>query len=262
MTEASPQKVPGLTIGTKLILTFLLFTLILAGLLVFVYQRYVPPLVIKQIDLRTYSIAQSFASSVLEPTLVRNYLRVNKIAEATAKLPNVAYATVINNRQVPIAGLLGDEKRLDSQFVSAYKQSGFPVEAVRQNQVASGQDSSARIIGFGGQEVYDVALPLGQTGALVHIGLFTQEARDAVRETFIPLALLLGIMTVLGALAIIFVARTISRPIQRLTKQAEQISLGNLDQPVEIQGGGEIWQLGQAFQRMHASIKYLAEQIS
>jgi Signal transduction histidine kinase len=88
------------------------------------------------------------------------------------------------------------------------------------------------------------------------------EVSQAGAKPFIPLALLLGIMTVLGALAIIFVARTISRPIQRLTKQAEQISLGNLDQPVEIQGGGEIWQLGQAFQRMHASIKYLAEQIS
>lgn len=260
MADAPSQKVPGLTIGTKLVITFLLFTLILGVLLAVVYQRYVPPLVIKQIDLRTYSIAQAFASSVLEPTLVRDYLRVNKIAQATAKLPNVAYATVINNKQIPIAGLLSDEKRFDSQFINTYKQAGFPVEMVRQNQITKDQDSSARIIDFGGQEVYDVVLPLGQTDARIHIGLFTQEARDAVRETFIPLLLLLGIMMLLGILAIIFVARTISRPIHQLTKQAEQISLGNLDKPVEVQGSGEIWQLGQAFRRMHASIKYLTEQ--
>lgn len=260
MAAITSSKAPGLTVGAKLILTFLLFTLILGALLAFFYQRYVPPLIIKQIDIRTHSIAQSFASSALEPMLVRDYLRVNKITEATASLPGVAYAAVIGNQKAPIAGLLGDKNRFDSQFVDTYQQKGFPVEVVSQNSITSGQQSAGKIIDFGGQEVYDVVLPLGQTAGMLHIGLFTQEARDAVRETLFPMLLLLAIMTVLGLLAIIFVARTISRPIRQLTEQAEQISLGNLDQQIEIRGSGEIWQLGQAFQRMYASIKYLTEQ--
>jgi hypothetical protein len=62
------SKAPGLTIGAKLILTFLAFIVMLGISLTLVYRYYVPKLIVEQIDLRAYSIAQSFGAAVLEPT--------------------------------------------------------------------------------------------------------------------------------------------------------------------------------------------------
>jgi methyl-accepting chemotaxis protein len=251
----------GLSIGNKLVITFLGFIVILGVFLILLYQHYVPGLVSKQVDLRALSIAKSFSSAVLEPVVIRNYLRVNKIAEVTAELPDVAYAAVINKRGIPIAGIFGDLERFDANFSSLIKHEGFPRDLPQQNELSASQEVSRKQLEVGGQEILDLALHLGDTGSQVHLGLFIADVQAAVRDSLIPLLLLLVVMAVLGIAAVVFVSRTVSKPIQQLTEQAHAISMGKLDRTVEVKGGGEIGELAESFKRMQASIKYSLEQL-
>jgi methyl-accepting chemotaxis protein len=67
--------------------------------------------------------------------------------------------------------------------------------------------------------------------------------------------LILTVIGFLGYLSFLLVARTISTPIRLLTKAAEKISLGEIDLPIEVKGGGEIGELAASLERMRFSIK-------
>jgi methyl-accepting chemotaxis protein len=254
----SKVKAPGLKIGAKLILTFVGFIIVLAVLLVVTYQKYVPALVNEQIVQRTYAITQSFVSSVLEPVVTRNYLRVNKIAEVTAKLPDVAYVAVVNKKGVAIAGLFGDLDRFSSDFSTLVKDKGFPKDLATQNQVAAGQKESRRELTVGGQRVFEIAMPLGVTEAEAHIAIFTESVEKALRSSLYPLLILLLVMGVVGTAVIALIAKTVSGPIRQLTEQAYAISTGNLGETIHIKCGGEVWELARSFSRMQSSIKYMS----
>jgi len=60
----------------------------------------------------------------------------------------------------------------------------------------------------------------------------------------ILLALLIGLM----------ISSRITRPIKYLTEQAEKVSMGELGEPIEIKGKGEIGLLADAFERMRVSM--------
>jgi methyl-accepting chemotaxis protein len=260
-TAQPKAKVPGLKISTKLILTFLGFITLLGALLVITYQKYVPPLVNEQIAQRTYAISQSFASAALEPVLTRNYLRVNKIAEITAKLPDVAYVAVINKKGIAITGQFSDLSRFSSDFSALVKEKGFPKELIGLNQVAAGQKESRKELTVGGQRIFEIALPLGESEAVARIGIFTENVEKALRETLYPLLILLVVMGVVGTGAIALIAKTVSVPIRQLTEQAHAISTGKISQTIDIKCGGEIWELAHSFSRMQTSIKYIMEQL-
>jgi len=253
---ASDRKAPGFTIAQKLISAFLGFIILLGVLLVLIYQHYVPELVRGQIELRVESVAHSFASATFKPMVERNYLRVNKVAESTAKLPDVAYAAAVNKRGLAVAGIFGDTARFEPSFNALVKQQGFPRDIVETTKLPSGSDSGRTLFTVGGQEIIDYALRLPQTDEVVHVGLFTEGVDEAVRATLTPLLILLLVMAVVGTGTLVLVAETVSRPIRQLSEQAENISMGHLDQQIEIKAGGEIWQLAESFKRMQASIRF------
>jgi predicted Zn finger-like uncharacterized protein len=253
-----PQKIKktsGLTVGKKLLLSFLAFILITGVILTVVYIKYIPSLMHDQINLRTYSISQSFSAAIRQPLLIKNYLLVNKIAETNAKLPGVAYVYVLNKRRIVIAGILGDIKRFAPGFIETVKKSGFPKKISTGNRIPSGKNESAVDFSAGGQMIHDVAVMIGGTGGEAHVGLFTEDVEKAVRESLIPLLVLLAVIAIMGCLSFLLVARTISTPIKSLTKSAEKISLGEFDLPIEVRGGGEIGELGASLERMRFSIQ-------
>lgn len=268
MTDRSPSEAraggknsPGLTIGQKLITSFLGFLLVLGVLLVVVYRLYVPALVTEQVGLRVESVARLFGSAAFTPLLERDYLAVNKIAERTAELPDVAYAAVVNDQGVSVAGIFGDMGKFNPAFIGLAKQQGFPKEIVDQTRLPSGQENGKRTLVVGGEEIVDYGLRLPQTKSEVHVGLFTADVKAAERRTLVPLVILLFIMAAIGTLTLMLVARTVSRPIRALSAQAESISKGRLWEDVDIKAGGEVWELAQSFKRMQSAIRYAANQM-
>jgi len=255
------EKAPGLRIGTKLMLTFLGFALTFSAAVTAIYQLYVPDLVMRQMDLRTQAVANQLASAVLEPLVVRNYLRVNKIAEVTAKLPDVAYAAAINQRGIPVAGIFGELGRFDGEFGRKVKVEGFPKALLEQHTLPTGAKESIQGVEIGGQRLREVVLPVGDTGAQVRVAIFTSALEAEVQKTLIPLGITLALLLSFGALTVYFTARTVSEPIRLLTQEAQRISMGQLDQVIDVKGGGEIWELAHAFQRMQTAIRYAVEQL-
>jgi predicted Zn finger-like uncharacterized protein len=253
--EGESERVGGLTIGKKLLLLFSAFILLTGAILAGVYMKYVPALMHEQVDLRTYSISRAFSTAIQQPLLIKNYLLVNQMAGTNAKLPGVAYVSVLNKKGIVVAGIFGDTERFPAAFREEVKQKGFPKELASQNLIPNGAKESAADFSVGGHRIHDVAVTIGETGGEAHVGLFTEEVQKAVRKSLIPLMVLLVAIAFLGCLSFFLVARTISAPIRSLTAAAEKISLGDIDLPIAVKGGGEIGELAASLERMRFSIR-------
>ena len=254
--SGSSRKAPGLTIAAKLILAFTGLIVVLGVLLMATYLTSVPALVAKQVDLRVESVTRSFAAAALPPVVEKNYLRINKIAESTAALPDVAYAAAVNDKGIAVAGIFGDLSRFDSAFATKAKEGGFPPEVLEKNKIEEGASSSRKAFSVGGQPIVEYAIRLENTGAEVRVGLFTAGIEGAVRDAVKPLVLLLAAFLVVGVVVLLLVAKTVSGPIHALSAQVERISMGDLEQEIDVKAGGEVWQLAEAFKRMQKSLRY------
>ena len=191
---------------------------------------------LEQVDLRAESVTRAFAAAALQPVMERNYLRINKIAEAIATLPDVAYASAVNQRGVAVAGLFGNVDKFEPHFSALVKQTGFPKEIVDQNRLTPDQIYHKKTFEIGGQQILDYAMRLEKTGAEIRVGLFTSSVQQAIHRTLIPLFILLSVMAAGGAIAVFLVAKTVSEPIRELSRQVENISKGHLDRADRHQG--------------------------
>jgi predicted Zn finger-like uncharacterized protein len=246
-----------ITVNKKLLFVFLIFFVLTISIVTTIYMMLVPALLNYQINLRTYSITRSFSAAVQEPLLIKNYLIVNKIAEINAELPGVAYVLVLNEKGIIIAGIFGDKKRFDSNFINNVNESGFPWEISTQNRIPTGKNESTSNYLIGGKKIHDVAVRISDTGSEAHVGLFiedTENVENTVRKSLTPLVLSLIIVTLIGCLSLFLVARSISIPIQSLTQAADKISLGEVDLPIQIKGSGEIRELATSLERMRFSV--------
>jgi predicted Zn finger-like uncharacterized protein len=249
------SRMGGLTIGKKMLFVFLTFILLTGAILAGLYMKYVPALMHEQVDLRTTSISRAFSTAIQQPLLIKNYLLVNQMAGTNAKLPGVAYVSVLNKKGVVVAGILGGSERFSSGFLQTVKEKGFPKEIASKNPISDGAKESAIDFSVDGHNIHDVAVSIGETGGEAHVGLFTEDVEAAVHKSFMPLMALLVAIAFLGSLSFIFLARTISAPIRSLTEAAEKISLGDIDLPIEVMGRGEIGELAASLERMRFSIK-------
>lgn len=251
----------GLSIGATLLISFLGYVVLLGSVLAFAYMKYVPELMLGQVDLRTAAISQSLSTAVSQPLLLRNYFRINKTAEAISKLPGVAYVAVLNKKGKVVAGIFGDLQRFSPDFSAKVKETGFPKEVVAQNQIKAGEKTSSKVFVLGGKKIHDVAKIIEGPGGVVHVGLFAEDAEKAVSNSLKPLLFILVAMVVLGCVSFVLLARTISTPIKSLTDAAHRISLGELDLPIDINKGGEIGELAASLERMRFSIKSAIERL-
>ena len=173
-----------------------------------------------------------------------------------AALPGVTYAAVLNSKGVVVAGIFGDKSRLVSSYQTRIRQEGFPTELSRINNVPNGREDAAKKILVGGQNVYDVAVTIPGGVGEAHVGVYTGDAEQLVKERLPQLLIILGGIAMLGGIGFfITVTVIVSKPIVQLTQAAHRISLGEIDLPVEIRGGGEVGELAQSLERMRFSIK-------
>ncbi|ACN14022.1 putative two domain sensory box histidine kinase (PAS/PAC domain/GGDEF domain protein) [Desulforapulum autotrophicum HRM2] len=255
------QNPAGLTIGKKLLFLFVSFMLTAGGILTLVYINVVSSLVYEQINLRTYSISQSFSGAIQQPLLIKNYLLVNQTAASTVSLPGVAYVSVLNKRGIVIAGVLSDNELFDAKFRERVQGKGFPVEISSRNRIPIGLKKSTLDFSVGGQKIHDVAVMIGDTGGEAHIGMFTTDTQKAVKQYLIPFFAFFIAIVLIGSFCFYLVARTISTPIKALTQVAEKISRREMDLPIEINSGGEIGELAKSLERMRFSIKTAMDEL-
>jgi len=247
--------VEGVPIQGYMSITFFLGFLLMALTIMLIYWQYVPELVNEQIDLRTAAISKSFSGAVKQPLLVRNYLRVNQEAERVSQLPGVAYASVINKRNIVIAGVFAKPSLFEPVFLDTVRQTGFPKELAQKNNLGMGEEEKSSEFTIGGQTIYDVAVPLGKVGGEVHVGLFTASIHESVKKSFVPLLISISFLFILGMIVLSLLARLISKPVQDLTEMADRISMGEIDEQVAAKGPREIRMLGRSLDRLRVSVR-------
>lgn len=89
---------------------------------------------------------------------------------------------------------------------------------------------------------------------LARVQLLESQARDQVaraeQAVIIYPSAVLVLALIAGAVLVLRVTDSITRPVERLTTGAAQLAAGSFDQRVTVEGGDEIGQLGRAFNSM------------
>ncbi|GAA0324922.1 methyl-accepting chemotaxis protein [Oceanobacillus oncorhynchi subsp. oncorhynchi] len=87
------------------------------------------------------------------------------------------------------------------------------------------------------------------------------EIKGEAASTLTTMITIIVITLVLGTIIILFLIRSITRPIQRLKENAKIISTGDLTHSIEINTTDEIGELGQAFNEMQEGLKTLVRDV-
>jgi two-component system phosphate regulon sensor histidine kinase PhoR len=95
----------------------------------------------------------------------------------------------------------------------------------------------------------------GEIVGIARVALPLTAVESSVNSAVITIMWAIAIATLLIIVAAALIARMITRPVRQITKAAEGIAAGKLDQQIPIQTKDEIGQLGRAFNEMSISLK-------
>ncbi len=231
----SSDKTPalqGISLNIKFLINALGFMALLGGVLGYIYISFVPALLAEQLKARADSLARACAVSLADPLSRSDDFLLKKIIEDMAVLPGVAYVAVFGAGTDLAAGELG-------------------------NEVSKKALTGAGELFISGRRIHDATVKIPSSGREVHVGLNPQEDTINIAPLFITLAIFL----IMSALSYVYLVNSISKPIRELAGAAQRISLGELDLPIRIKGGGEIQELASSLDRMRCSIKSAIERL-
>ncbi len=103
-----------------------------------------------------------------------------------------------------------------------------------------------------------VAVPVRPQGTVVgisRVALPLTQVERSVDRTVVSIIVAVGIAAILVIVATFLIAGTITRPVRRITRAAEAIASGRLDQEIPVRSQDEIGRLGSAFNAMSVSVK-------
>ena len=125
--------------------------------------------------------------------------------------------------------------------------------AVREARVFEAQNGTRTVLVDPGSSAPKESSPVFS----LRVGVFDDQSRAlGVQQLWAALALLALSLVIAGLLAVV-AARSVSRPITALIRAANQISMGELQQPVQRTSNDEIGDLSEAIERMRVSLKVL-----
>ncbi len=111
-----------------------------------------------------------------------------------------------------------------------------------------------------GADILATAAPIvhgGRTVGAVRITQSVAAVNHAIRTAILGLALLGGVVLLLGLIAGVLIAGQIARPIRRLDLAAQQVAKGALDTRVPVEGSSEQRSLAQTFNAMTERLERL-----
>ncbi len=112
------------------------------------------------------------------------------------------------------------------------------------------------------EECYDINIPVeeGDLG-YVRIGMRKSYIDERVQKTNNYVLLTVVIVTLAGIIIVYFLANKIIRPILYLTKRANEISTGKLEEKVSVDTSDEIKDLANAVERLRESLNLALERL-
>jgi two-component system phosphate regulon sensor histidine kinase PhoR len=131
--------------------------------------------------------------------------------------------------------------------------------------LALGIGESTRYSTTLGQRMMYVAVPITSQGEIVgvaRVALSLSAVETSVSHVVRTIIIAMAIAASLAILATTLITRSISQPIKQVTKAAQRIASGKLDQKIPVLTSDESGQLAQAFNEMSLSLKEMVKTIS
>jgi len=124
--------------------------------------------------------------------------------------------------------------------------------------LATGVGQATRYSATLHQNMMYVAVPVtgqGKVLGIARVALPLTAVESSVNSTVITIVVAVATATLLVILAAVVIARLITRPVRQITKAAEGIAAGKLEQQIPIRTNDEIGRLGRAFNEMSSTVK-------
>ena len=131
--------------------------------------------------------------------------------------------------------------------------------------LASGVGESTRYSTTTRQTMMYVAVPIASQGTVLgvaRVALPLTAVESSVNAAAMAIAWAMAIAAFLVIVAAALIARMITRPVRQITRAAQGIASGKLDQQIEIQTNDEIGQLGHTFNEMSSNLRNMMAAIA
>jgi len=223
--------------------------LLLGLLIVLIVNDKVSDSLRKELVERGRTIATNLSNYSAEQIMEEDVIGLRQIISRSMNFESVGYILIHDSEGVVLA----------DNFNGQVPQSLTSVTVMgRENYEVAESVNASDAIGL----CYDIIVPV-EEGFLgyVRVGMRQEYVEEAVNRTnMIIIFTILGI-TVAGMLIVLFLANRIIKPILYLTRKADDISQGKLDEKVGVNTNDEIQNLGEALERLRESVKIALERL-
>jgi two-component system phosphate regulon sensor histidine kinase PhoR len=124
--------------------------------------------------------------------------------------------------------------------------------------LASGMGQATRYSATLHENMMYVAIVVEDHGTVLgiaRVALPLTAVESSVNRAAMTIALAIGLTTLLVIIASALIARMITHPVRAMTRAAEAVAGGDLDQQIPVRSGDEIGRLGRAFNAMSIALK-------
>ena len=229
------SRVRKLSLRNKIFLTTVGVVLLISGAIALLARGILVSSLSRELELRGTAIAQSIAERgggfILDKDRAGLVALLFDAAQLGERKTLVAYIFLTDN----------EGKLLGHTFIRP-----FPVELLDTSTPPDSQETFYRPVRFEGSDAVDVSVPIQEgiyTLGRVHVGLKQSHIDSLVgklRLTFLGFISLVVVIIFLIALGL---SGYVVNPLSKLTKAAESISRGRLDQPLDL--AGPAWNPGE-----------------
>lgn len=131
--------------------------------------------------------------------------------------------------------------------------------------LATGVGESTRYSATLRQNMMYIAVPVvinGRPVGVARVALPLTAVESSIRSAVTTIALVMTIAALLTIMGAALMARMITRPVRQVTRAAQSIASGQLDQQIAVRTNDELGRLGSAFNQMSASLKKMVTTIN
>jgi HAMP domain-containing protein len=227
------------TLMRRLVIAFSAVGIVFGGIVCLIVYSFLGPVIEKDVKSRTDAAALGLHEMAAPAMAAGRRKELTEVVEKYVS-KDAAYIYIENGRGEMIAHWPADLPR--------YLHRDFPRSAER---ALGGVDADYREL-----PIYEIAKRLGNpNGGFAHLAIWRRAIDDQARHVLIGIAVMVLASLLAVTALFIWVMRSVNRPFVEIVDQAERISKGDFDVPLQLQRTDEIGELARSLERMRSSLR-------
>ncbi len=238
-------------IHTKIILLLIIVIFSLGFSVIFFVKEFISGRLSAELDEMGLCIARNLASNCIEPILVEDLVKLQKMISDTKQLEkHIVYVFILDTQSVPVVHTFGDyfPKGL-ADAVSGIKTAVGALAPY--NEPKGSTPYQIQILSTEQGLIRDIAFPIlnGRLGTL-HLGISEKYIQEIVSAIVNRLILIICIITVMGIVLTYFFANRTLSELKKVIKSIKKIGEGDFSQRINVKSKDEIGLLAKTFNEM------------